>query len=449
LPQAAIKEISAESIPKDIPIAQANGARKMIEFLADISADPTEVRLCLDALDEEGLKPFNYHYYYLNLLSTIGNRMPPAYIRDLAVACAKFRLWRQWESHADADDLHHKKTSGEPLPVRLKGWDRQSLEAILRNGRGMIVTTCHYGASCYVLDDLTTFGYDIVIGLDSNSAFGFRKRLELLGHATTNDSHGEVAVPVGNGSVRIIDVENNGFGMVALAKALRKNQVVLLYFDGNCGFDGPLGSTNKSTLDFLGYPVRIKTGVAQLAMSTHAPLIPIFSTKTSSMLDPGAPSERGTVWTTQPIVPDAATASKESFAQDALDLLLRRLESLVLDNPEQWEGACLFHRWRITPPASTEKHKSDLNAVNALAEGRRLRINGRLIATIPSSDGFMLVNVKTLNVLKIKQKYDWVLSTLSGDGVDKNMLNARQDDYAEAMVCIKGLSDLGFIEHCD
>jgi hypothetical protein len=440
----AIKGLSAASLPNDLTADQARWAKDMIKYLDDASAPPAEVRLCLDALDEHGLKLFNYPYYYLNLLSAVGDYKSPAHVRDLAIACVKFRLWRQWQSHADAIDLHAKKIAGERLPVRLKGWDKQYLDSILGNGGGMIVCTCHYGASCYILDDLTTFGYDIVIGLDANSAFGFRKRLELLGHMSAS---GEKAVPVGNGSVRIVDVENNGFAAVALAKALRKNQVVLLYFDGNSGMNGAQGNSNKCALECFGYPVQVKSGVAQLAISTKAPLVPVFSLQTHSVLDPSQPSERGVVHVSQPIAPEAGQ-DKESFAQHTLQFLFRRLEGLVSENPEQWEGACLFHRWRVTPARAAER-KPDLNAMNALAEGRRLRINDRLIATIPSSDGFMLVNVRTLRVFKGKRKHDWVLSTLATEGVNKNMLHARWDDYPEALGCIKDLSELGFIEHCD
>lgn len=427
-------------------------AKKMIAFLDDVSAAPEDVRSCLEALDEHGLGPFNYHYYYLNLLSVFGDAKPPAEIRALAIACVRFRLWRQWESHVDAAELHKKKLAAEELPVRLKGWNKEYLDSILAQGRGVIICTCHYGPSSYILDDLATFGYDLAIGLDSNSAYGFRNRFRLLDEMYAGGAKGEDPIPVGNGTVRIIDVENNGLATVLLAKALRKNEIVILYFDGNCGFDSARGSSNKSTLKCLGYPVNVKSGVTQLAVNAKAPLLPIFAIKTQGLLSPG---ERGVACNTQAIFPEAMIdGGQESFAQESLQSLFRRMEDLVRADPEQWEGACLFHRWR-TPaaePVDGAETGRGLDRVNDLAKGRRLRINARIIVSIPSGEGFMLVNVRTLQVFKINRRHDWLLSALARQGIDRNMLpdpNHDSDGYEAAMSCVKSLSDLGFIERCE
>ena len=446
---AKIKGLSVESIPRDLPSDQAALARDMIRFLDDISADPMEVRSCLDSLDHQGLRPFNYHYYYLNLLSVFSQQKSPEEIRELAVACVKFRLWRQWESHADGIELHQKTEAGEELPIRLKGWNRKKLDSLLAGGHGAILATCHYGSSCYLLDDLTNFGYDVVIGLDSNSAFGLRKRFELL---LNRDAFADqAAAPLGHGSVRVIDVENNPFSAVVLAQALRKNHVVLLYFDGNSGFDGARGRTNKSPLECLGYPVHVKSGVAQLALSTKAPLIPAFCVKTNSRLDAGKPSERGIICDSQPILPTDAASADDSFVQDTLQSLFNRMGSLVRAQPEQWEGACLFHRWRDLK--SQDSNATEKNAfvtqLESVAGGSRVRINNRMIATIPSSDGFMLVNVKTLQVFKVNRKHNSILSTLAGEGVESGILQRAQDGSAEEIVCLKALSDLGFLERCN
>ena len=423
-------------------------ARNMIRFLDDTSAAPEDVRSCLNALDEYGLRPFNYHYYYLNLLSIFGQEKSPAEIRKLAIACIRFRLWRQWESHVDGLELHRKKALGEDLPLRLKGWNRKDLDALLACGRGMILTTCHYGASCYLLDDLTSLGHHVVIGLDANSAFGLRKRFELLLQREMLGDQAQAPVPLAHGSVRIIDVENNPFAAVALAQALRRNHIVLLYFDGNSGFAGAAGHTNKSPLECLGYPVQLKSGVAQLALSVRAPIVPVFCRKTASLLDSGRPWQRGVIEVMDPILPETAAGREESFVSSILQSLFDRMGSMVTADPEQWEGACLFHRWRApnSRNSNTADKQSSAFRMEDFPEGSRVKINQRMIATIPSSDGFMLVNVKTLQVFKLNSKHNSILSTLAGEGMESGALHRGANGSQEEMSCLKALSDLGFLE---
>lgn len=448
--KGTIKGLSVESIPPDLPLEQAVLAKNMIGFLDDLSAVPEEVRSCLHALDEHGLRPFNYHYYYLNLLSIFGQKKSPAEIRELAIACIRFRLWRQWESHVDGLELHRRKEAGADLPMRLKGWNRKKLDSLLAGGRGMIIATCHYGASCYLLDDLASMGYHVVIGLDSNSAFGLRKRFQLLLQKDISEDQAQVVIPLAHGSVRIIDVENNPFATVVLGQTLRRNHIVLLYFDGNSGFDGATGRTNKSPLKCLGYPVQVKSGVAQLALSTKAPLVPVFCGKTASLLDSGQPWERGVIYDVDPILPEAAIGHEEAFVSTTLQCLFDRMGGLVMSQPEQWEGACLFHRWRAlnSPNSKTvRKNPSALQMESILESSRsRVKINHRLIATIPSSDGFMLVNVKTLQVFKINSKHNSILSILAGEGMESRVLHCAQSGSAEEMRCLQALSDLGFLE---
>ncbi|HET9281739.1 MAG TPA: hypothetical protein VFR24_07230 [Candidatus Angelobacter sp.] len=448
--KSTIKGLSVESIPRDLPLDQDMLARNMIGFLDDMSAAPEDVRSCLDGLNEHGLRPFNYHYYYLNLLSIFGQQKSPAEIRNLAIACIRFRLWRQWESHVDGLELHRRKDTGADLPMRLKGWNRKELDSLLADRRGMIIATCHYGASCYLLDDLTSMGYHVVIGLDSNSAFGLRKRFELLLQKDMLGDQAQALVPLAHGSVRIIDVENNPFAAVLLAQTLRRNHIVLLYFDGNSGFDGARGHTNKSPLECLGYPVQVKSGVAQLALSTKAPLVPIFCSKTASLLDSDQPWERGVIYDMVPILPEAAVGYGEAFVSSTLQCLFDRMGALVMAQPEQWEGACLFHRWRAlnsSDSKTVQKNPSALQMESILEGSRsRVKINHRLIATIPSSDGFMLVNVKTLQVFKINSKHNSILSILAGEGMESGVLHCDQSGSTEEMSCLKALSDLGFLE---
>jgi len=124
---AKIKGLSVESIPRDLPSDQAALARDMIRFLDDISAEPMEVRSCLDSLDHQGLRPFNYHYYYLNLLSVFSQQKSPEEIRELAVACVKFRLWRQWD-----DRLRGRTQCQRPPDSARSRWIVLRQRALLR-----------------------------------------------------------------------------------------------------------------------------------------------------------------------------------------------------------------------------------------------------------------------------------------------------------------------------
>jgi hypothetical protein len=450
---------SRSSEPEDFDLSGCATSSRIpetpAEYLTDFSADAEQIRFRVDALNEDGLRPFNYDYYYLNILSLFGHDRSIGDIRAIAIACAKMRLWGSWRFLTDAADSREKMRLGEALTVRLAGWDREMLAALMQQGRGLIISTFHYGPFRYILDDLMAFGFRVVFGLDADSAHSFRKRFRLIDPLNAGGESGENPIAIGHGSVRIIDVERSQLAGVALMKALRRNEIVLLFADGNCGLDGPRGATNKTSLQFLNCSISVKAGISHLAAASGAPILPVYAVDRDAGAHGSPDLFRGQLHCDGVITPGVfRSADRESFAAECMSTLFGRLSELILEDPTEWEGAHVFHRWRARPAAVPGKqgdHRSAsaTDVAACLAGGGRLRLNHTKVACIPTDEGVMLVSVKTLQVFRLARDREWLLAALSGAGVSRDWLAAQKleaADSARAMKCLTALVNLGFAE---
>jgi len=144
------------------------------------------------------------------------------------------------------------------------------------------------------------------------------------------------------------------------------------------------------------------------------------------------------VTTTRPTV--GFTAMADGTAAD-----YALLETYVRRYPEQWEGWSALHRWRVPDQDPGASSRVSVNAdpqtiAGLLRDGKKFTMNRRRVAQLPTKDGVMWVNLKTLKGF-LNPKWagqENVLATLSSPpGLDLTWINRKQSDPAwEEKICL-------------
>jgi hypothetical protein len=397
-----------------LPAEQARLAEAMSMLDRNLFANPSEVRACLDSLEEDGLRPFNFDYYYMNLLAIFGNERSPSEIRKIATACNKFRLWSRWECYSEpfrSDTAH----GGAACKLRLRGWQSADISSFLEMGRGLVVYTSHYGAFRRLYQDLALMGCEPWISVDADSAEGFRRRSDFAVERLGNEKD----IPPISQIERVVNVEHP-LAAVRIAGLLKRNEVVIVFADGNGGLDGPWGQTNKMPIEFLGYPIAVKAGVVKIAAALGSPILPVLTKRTAAMHQATVQStEVGEVQCGSAMIPPLQCSDKEreAFARNSVEAMFAYLQQAILEDPTQWESACLFHRWRGTRAreagnGAVTTSEPITSSACPLPNGLRFRLNEDRVATVPADDGAMLVNVRTLRVFHVKKRLEQLVLAL-------------------------------------
>jgi hypothetical protein len=408
---------------RKLPERQADLAEAMRILDHNLFADTVQVRSCLDSLDENGLRPFNYDYYFMNLLAIFGNSRKQDEIREMAIACNKFRLWSRWECYSEPfrSGAAELCLSGQS---RLQGWVPSGIASLLALRRGLVVYTSHYGAFRRIYWDLALMGLEPWISVDADSAAGFRQRASCAVEHLGNHEN----VPQISQIERVINVEDP-LAAVRIAGLLKKNEVVIVFADGNGGVDGPWGQSNKMCIQFLGYPIAVKCGIVKVAAAVGSPILPVFTRRTAALHQAAVPlSVVGEVQCKPAIIPQPYFSDNEraGFARDCVETMFGYFQQAVLEDPTQWESACLFHRWRGVHKKKTKdtEETTSMAAVQArcpLIDGVSYRLNEDCVARIPTDEGTMLVNVRSLRVFRVKKELEELAAALgSAQGVGRD-----------------------------
>ena len=130
-----------------------------------------------------------------------------------------------------------------------------------------------------------------------------------------------------------IDASDPG-SLFRIRSALNRGMVLVAYLDGNMGTPVPQGTAPQLTIDFLGKPLAVKSGVAFMAHLTGVPVYPLLCYQTGG----GVRWLEGT-----PVVP-AKNEPRKVFVTRCITASYRVLESLLRARPQQWEGWLYVHR---------------------------------------------------------------------------------------------------------
>lgn len=124
-----------------------------------------------------------------------------------------------------------------------------------------------------------------------------------------------------------------------LLRALQQGRFVVIYVDGQLGAaaagPGRLRDTHGTLeLDFMGRPMRVRTGVAELARLSGRPIYPwtmSFDAADQPVLHPG------------PVLSIPAGPRDPAIIQQVMEQLYAYLAQSVSDRPMQWEGWYYVH----------------------------------------------------------------------------------------------------------
>jgi lauroyl/myristoyl acyltransferase len=390
--------------PSHVNAADLTLVNRVRSHLRFVDGSPGEFHAAVDALGEEELKSFGYDYYYFNLLSVFGSRLEIAEIRRLAVECNKTKLRSGWDACRYTLDL---KRGFIPSFPRLDHWNVRMIQDQLSRGKGLVICTAHFGPFRHVTSDLLMMGYNVTVALDSESSAQMKDLSALVsGTQLHSNPRTEAEFTLGNSLFRVINVERSRLATATLLATLKRNEIVLLYLDGNTGFDGPRGQSNRVALSFLGHQCMVKSGVASLAVLSSTPLIHVLATN-----DKARP--RVALQHLFEMNPRSLLLDRQQRVAALTQKIYGQLERLVLRYPNQWESACLLHRWRAPatanaqPPAATPAE-----VFRMLEQGGPIRLKSERVVRIGTKDGPLLVDVDNLRAFQIRAGLEPVLQKL-------------------------------------
>ena len=167
-----------------------------------------------------------------------------------------------------------------------------ALNGLLKEGRGVILATPHFGNDGMIYGSLAYRGIPVTVMI--NDARKHRWFTEILK------------------TLRFIGL---GEGAVEGLKALRRNETLLLYGDLNYFPEGRL-------MDFFGAPYPPPYGVARMALAARSPILPVYSIFESG---------RNRLLNDEPIRPDPDIPQ-----EDLARRLLRSMETFIGRRPSHW-----------------------------------------------------------------------------------------------------------------
>ena len=445
--------MAASAEPIRDPFAAVADDRRLLYFrtaIKDFGKDVAtkveifaQFREWLDQLTDEVIVRSHQRHYnptYLNLLSVFGEELTNEEVRSLTVSCIKAKLLSECEYYLYLARVFELIKPGPKKPqaaldqnlLQLKGWDLDLIRSLLSRGRGLIICSFRFGAIRYVPIDLALQGFPVKQIINQPYYEGMKPVFESLGPCNweTPPVPGESAPRAEN--IRLLKslcVEDPRC-TVEFVDALKRNETVVFCIEGNSGADGPWGDTSKSTIDFLGHHIAVKNGAARLAAAMRTPILPLIVLRDGDAT--------GQIFFSEPIIPPAGLklSKTEEFAQTSMQSLYAQMESYVRSDPKQWEGWSALHRWRLCgDDVDASRHKlgdTDSQMIaELLRDGKKFSVNPRRVAQLPTKDGVMWVDLKTL---KGFQNPQWageenVLATLSAPaGLDLAWVNRSNSD---------------------
>jgi len=411
------------------------------DFEKDVSTKAelfVQFREWLDELtDEVILRSHQRHYNptYLNLLSVFGEELTNEEVHSLAIKCIKTKFWNECEYYFHLSQVLGLIKSGQGGPqfatdqnlLRLKGWDHGLIRSLLSRGRGLIICTLRFGAIRYLPIDTALLGFPISQVVNQPVYEGMQLAFDSLGPCRTGTSPVPAESTPQAENIWLLKTlyAEDPRCTVELVNALKRNEIIAFCIEGNTGSDGPWGDTSKSTIDFLGHSIAAKNGAARLAAALRAPILPVIALRDGDA--------SGRLVFSEPIIPPPGLkrSENEKFVQASMQSLYAWMESFVHLYPEQWEGWSALHRWRLrgddVEASRRELSNTDPQTIaRLLRDGKRFSVNRRRVAQLPTKDGVMWVDLKTL---KGFQNPKWtgpenVLATLSSSsGLDLAWIN--------------------------
>ncbi|MFN8641331.1 MAG: lysophospholipid acyltransferase family protein [Candidatus Binatia bacterium] len=207
-------------------------------------------------------------------------------------------------AHCMTETLEH--FGPRPHPVRIEPPARDVVGGALREGRGLVLVTGHFGNWDIAARTLETYDrpFNLVMAHETN--------------ATTSAYARAIRERAG---MRVIWSDSSVFSSLNMIRALRHNEVVAIQLDRTVGVE------NTRLVPFFGAPAPFPTGPFVLARLAGAPLLPVFVPRLATR---HYAVRIGTRLSLPREARDAAALER------AMRGVVRELEDVIREFPSQW-----------------------------------------------------------------------------------------------------------------
>ena len=320
----------------------------------------------------------------INLFCFLGSRFCKRKIGRIA----RRAIWNRAFNDLDFEALSWR-------PFEAPNWE--VIERTLEQGKGVLVVTQHVGPYRRIFFEFIRRGGVInVVLADAVAQIIHRLVKDQL---TRQGMHTEAASI--EEKFKIINAEQAGSARKIL-RALRANEPVLVYTDGNTGVHGQLKANQHAVkVKFFDQWVTVRKGVCHLAYMAEAPMIPVLAKHTFSE---GYSMEIG-----EPIRPNKTEMDRETFSKWGMQELFSLTESWIMDCPEQFEEWYRIHRWRDMTPSS-ELASSVIE--NTLTAGHHLQVDPARVWIINLHRKRLMVVRERCSIVKVGSLTESLLAEL-------------------------------------
>lgn len=332
-----------------------------------------------------------YQPIYINMRHAFRGLLSRAQIERCATECAlrAMRSNQATERYIQGAFVANATLTRPFCPPHL------SLEEALSEGMGVIVATFRFGLHALLPAICAEGGYRVTIPLVASKHESITSTIQTCLRARIDNDPGcSTLKPV----FTTLDVANVRTAQ-SIASALRRNEVVIVYADGNKGTDAYSSRSNCYCINLLGRPILVKAGVTQLSSLLSVPILPVIAIENSD--------GSGHLAVGDLIRPPKAQPhdSSTSYVIQATQQLFSFVEAFILQMPGQWEAVDSLHKWRF-PLLSANTSKRDSALAEAqieqeLNDGCRYTLSSDAVYLHADTKGeHFLVNVETLQVVR-------------------------------------------------
>lgn len=254
-----------------------------------------------------------YQVILSNLKNAYGEAMPPKERKTTARKCFD-NVMRQ------AMDIVYYSDRLDALKENVVFDGRHYLDTTLKEGKGAVLVSAHFGNFILMYFIMALYGYDTHVIMkrvrDKKMEEYISSYRNAMGVKTIYDLPARQCV-------------------VNCIKALRGNGILFILLDQNYGSEG------RVFVDFFGKPAATATGPVVFAQRTRSPILPIFIQSNGDL------KYRISI---HPQVPLNEEGSDEDILTKNIAVLTQIIETHIRYNPSEW-GGWMHKRWKTKPSA--------------------------------------------------------------------------------------------------
>ena len=341
----------------------------------------------MESSEYRRMRAGEFVHYQANFLKLFQHERSPAEVDDIARAAIALRQRRIDEFDERLRDVRafFDGSNGDVrMAPYLGGWDVERIRALRRDHGGVLLAAFHYGDHRHVLTDLCCLGVPFVAPVAKQSYFDAPAAFS-KGPADCADA------PL------LLEVEGRNVGK-RLVSGLRGGRCGLIYVDGNMGPDGHLVEESGVEVAFLGHRIRVKSGIARLAMALRLPVLLVMSEPTPRTRGAGCLSSMTEIL---PAHGPRAGASPAAEGTRIMQACYDALAASVAKSPEDWEFAFCLHRWLCADPAAPAEPEP---ASTTLSDAQLISIDPATVLSYARDDGTFWLHVGRQRAYRIP---DW------------------------------------------